>query len=130
MAPRRCPITRGENGKLLREPVYSKVDDEMVRGGKENLTDSGTHVPLIASQPETVLEGQVVDDLVDMSDILPILAAPCLIPRFDRHAVRMRDIRPDVSLGTDPSHGDIFLRHRLYPQLIIACFPQRMATTR
>ena len=365
-------ITRVEKGKLLREPVYSKVDDEMVSGGKGNLTDSGTHVPLIASQPKTVPEGQVVDDLVDMSDILPtlaalgraplpegvrldghsfadrlrngdgrprqwafseqrgrswvrtqrwklyqdgrffdmfsdpqetnplgseatsqeaqnalnmlrhafssglarvsattvhdnlvlamdkaelslqfrgrtaddchawqrpfrgkllellgdsrppaawnpvelsrtefdtytrlelvlestgvpslpvyllvpktgpvahprpgvlcvhghgpfgndavvgrrdhagagahidrlnydyavqfaergyVVAAPCLIPRFDRHAVRTRDMRPDVSLGTDPSHWDISLRHRSYPQLIAACFPQRMAPT-
>ena len=85
------PITRGENGKLLREPIYSKVDHEMVRGGKENLTDSGTYVPLIASQPKTVPEGQVVDDLVDMSDILPTLAALGRAPlpesvRLDGHS--------------------------------------------
>ena len=59
-----------------------------------------------------------------------LVAAPCLIPWFDRHAVRTRDMLADVSMGIDPPHWSIFLRHRSYPQLIVACFPQRMAPTR
>jgi len=44
------------------------------RGGKGTTPDAGTHVPMIASWPGTIKPGQVSDDLIDFSDILPTLA--------------------------------------------------------
>jgi arylsulfatase A-like enzyme len=60
--------------KYIRVPVVSKVGDKDVPGGKGNLTNDGTNVPLIASWPGTIKPGQVVDDLVDFSDFFPTLA--------------------------------------------------------
>ncbi len=57
-----------KDGKLTRIPVYSRINGKDVRGGKGDLNDGGTHVPLIANWQGTVKAGQVVDDLVDFSD--------------------------------------------------------------
>ena len=68
--PRRV-IVRAEEGKLIREPVYSTFAGRPVRGGKSTLLDTGTRVPMIANWPGTIAPGQVVSDLVDFSDFLP-----------------------------------------------------------
>jgi len=60
-----------KNGKYIRKPVYSTFKGKKVRGGKGNLSDDGTNVPLIVSWKGTVPAGTVVDDLVDFSDFLP-----------------------------------------------------------
>jgi len=67
-------IITAKGKKLIREPVYSEIDGRKVRGGKGNLTDDGTRVPLIANWPGMVKRGQVVDTLVDLSDYLPTFA--------------------------------------------------------
>ncbi|MCA9153419.1 MAG: sulfatase-like hydrolase/transferase, partial [Planctomycetales bacterium] len=56
---------------LIREPVVSRQNGIDIPGGKKKLTDDGTNVPLIANWPGKIRAGQVVDDLVDMSDYLP-----------------------------------------------------------
>ena len=58
----------GDRWKYIREPVFSVINGQRVPGGKGNLTDDGTNVPLLCSWPGTVQAGQVVDDLVDFSD--------------------------------------------------------------
>ena len=67
-------IITAVDGKLVREPVVSKLGDVSVPGGKGELTDGGTNVPLIASWPRVIDGGEVVDDLVDFSDFLPTFA--------------------------------------------------------
>jgi arylsulfatase A len=42
-----------------------------VPGGKKQLNNAGTNVPMIANWSGTIKAGQVVDDLVDFSDLLP-----------------------------------------------------------
>ncbi len=64
-------IIRADGKELIREAVVSKQNGLLVPGGKKKLTDDGTNVPLIANWPGTIRPGQVVDDLVDMSDYLP-----------------------------------------------------------
>lgn len=64
-------IIQADGKKLLREPVVSRQNGLQIPGGKKKLTDDGTNVPLIANWPGRIREGQVVDDLVDMSDYLP-----------------------------------------------------------
>jgi arylsulfatase A len=66
-------IIRFENGKYLRDPVYSVHNGRRVQGGKTKLTNGGTNVPLIAAWKGKIHGGQVVDDLVDFSDFLPTL---------------------------------------------------------
>lgn len=62
------------DGKLISKPVFSKVNGKEVQGGKGELTDGGTRVPLIANWRGTIEAGQVVDDLVDFTDFLPTFA--------------------------------------------------------
>ena len=66
-------IIRAEGKKLIKIPVVSRRNGRDVPGGKKQLTDAGTNVPMIANWPQTIRPGQVVDDLVDFSDFLPIL---------------------------------------------------------
>lgn len=61
-------ISHVENGELVRTAIISRRGGEDVRGGKGELTDAGTNVPLIANWQGTVPTGQVVNDLVDFSD--------------------------------------------------------------
>ncbi len=64
-------IARYEDGKYIREPVSSQYQGMDVPGGKGSLNDWGTRVPTIASWPGVIDAGQVWDDLIDFSDILP-----------------------------------------------------------
>ncbi len=63
-----------ENGKLIRKPISHMANGKEVRGGKGELTDAGTNVPLIANWPGVIHAGAVVDYLVDFSDFVPTLA--------------------------------------------------------
>ncbi|MEZ6046034.1 MAG: sulfatase-like hydrolase/transferase [Planctomycetaceae bacterium] len=66
-------ILKAEGDKLIRVPVVSMQNGKEIPGGKTTLLDTGTHVPLIANWPGTIEGGQVVEDLVDMSDFWPTL---------------------------------------------------------
>jgi arylsulfatase A len=61
----------GDNGSPQR--VRSKLGTVSIKGGKGDLTDAGTRVPLIANWPGTIPAGVVSPDLVDFSDFLPTL---------------------------------------------------------
>jgi len=62
----------GDNGTPLQ--ITSRMGDRVVRGGKGEMTDAGTHVPLIANWPGVTPPGEVLDDLVDSTDFYPTLA--------------------------------------------------------
>lgn len=67
-------ITRVVDGRYISEPLKSKVNGKMVKGGKGKLTDSATNVPLIANWPGTAPAGTVCNDLIDFSDFMPTFA--------------------------------------------------------
>ena len=54
--------------------VESRMGQRVVRGGKGETTDAGTHVPLIARWTGTVRGGAVSGDLIDFSDFYTTLA--------------------------------------------------------
>jgi arylsulfatase A len=54
--------------------ITSPFKGGQVKGGKGTTPNAGTHVPFIASWPGTIKPGQVCDDLIDFSDLLPTLA--------------------------------------------------------
>jgi len=64
----------GPDGKFVRPKNFSYFNGRMVQGGKGKMNDLGTRVPMIASWPGVIEPGQVVDDLVDFSDVLPTFA--------------------------------------------------------
>lgn len=71
--PKRSIITV-RNGKLIREPVSSRMGERIIPGGKGDLTDAGTRVPTIANWKGTLPQGESTDAMMDFSDLLPTLA--------------------------------------------------------
>ncbi|MCH7727897.1 MAG: sulfatase-like hydrolase/transferase [Planctomycetes bacterium] len=67
-------IHAAENGKYIRKTFVSQQADKAIRGGKGELTNAGTNVPLIANWRGTIATGKVVDDLVDFSDFFATAA--------------------------------------------------------
>lgn len=65
-------IFTGDNGTHPR--VYSKTKERVVRGGKGNTIDAGTHVPLIINWPAAIKHGVVHEGLVDFSDFFATFA--------------------------------------------------------
>lgn len=61
----------GDNG--TDQPVVTMMHGREIPGGKGQLNDLGTRVPLIASWPGTIQKGHATDELVDFTDILPTL---------------------------------------------------------
>lgn len=70
--------TRGD--KLVREPVSSLRNGKEIPGGKAQLTDAGTRVPLIVRWPRVVAAGRVSHYLIDTSDFYPTLAELAAAP--------------------------------------------------
>lgn len=60
----------GDNGTHS-EMVTEMRDGRKIKGGKAHMTDTGSHVPLLAEWPGVVKPGSVNDNLVDFTDILP-----------------------------------------------------------
>ncbi len=71
--PKRSIIT-ARDGKLVREPVSSRMGERIIPGGKGDLTDAGTRVPTIANWKGTLPQGESTDAMLDFSDLLPTLA--------------------------------------------------------
>jgi arylsulfatase A len=63
----------GDNGTGRGTP--SQMGERTVVGGKGRTVRTGMHVPLIVHWPGSVVAGQVHDDLIDSTDILPTLCA-------------------------------------------------------
>ena len=55
--------------------VTSTFRGEEYPGGKGSLVNHGHHVPLVVSWPAAIREARVLDDLVDLSDMMPTIAA-------------------------------------------------------
>jgi arylsulfatase A len=70
----------GDNG--TDQPIISNIGADKVSGGKGQLTNAGTHVPLLVQWPDMVKSGFSTDHLVDFSDFLPTIceAAGVLVP--------------------------------------------------
>jgi arylsulfatase A len=68
---RNVDAVRGD--QLVYAPVASRRQGQSIPGGKGQLTDAGTRVPLLVRWPGVVEAGRTTDCLVDVSDLLPTL---------------------------------------------------------
>jgi len=64
-------IFAGDNGTQSNTPRQTEAGE--VTGGKWQLNDAGTHVPLIAVAPGRISAGLRLDALVDIADVYPTL---------------------------------------------------------
>ena len=62
----------GDNG--TGRSIYTRTKTGVIRGGKGNTTDAGTHVPMIVYWPEKIKIGSVYNGLIEFSDFFPTLA--------------------------------------------------------
>ena len=98
-------IIRAENGKYIHEPVISLIGDQSIPGGKGQLTDTGTGVPLLASWPGIIPAGTIRDDLIDVSDFFPTLAELAGAPLPAGVTLDGRSFAPQLH-GSDKRHRD------------------------
>lgn len=71
-------IFMGDNGTDVRTARRTK--DGLVRGGKRDLNDGGTHIPLIVRRPGKIAAGDVAEDLIDMADWFPTICELTGVP--------------------------------------------------
>ncbi|MCA9147051.1 MAG: FAD-dependent oxidoreductase, partial [Planctomycetales bacterium] len=64
-------IFMGDNGTDSKTPRTTAAGE--VKGGKTDLNDAGTHIPLIVRQTGRIEAGVVADDLIDMADLFPTI---------------------------------------------------------
>lgn len=69
IADRTYVIFMGDNGTDLQTARQTKAGP--VSGGKRDLNDAGTHIPLIVCRPGKIAAGTVADHLIDMADWFP-----------------------------------------------------------
>ncbi len=77
-------IIRAEGEKLIKVPIVSRRNGRDVPGGKKQLNNAGTNVPMIANWSGTIKAGLVIDDLVDFSDFTADLFSIWPVPLFPR----------------------------------------------
>lgn len=65
-------IFTGDNG--THPSIFTHTKKRIVRGGKGNTIDAGTHVPLIVCWPRKINRGSVYEGLIEFSDFFPTLA--------------------------------------------------------
>ena len=65
-------IFTGDNG--TNRSVFTSTRKGIIRGGKGNTIDAGTHVPLIVYWPQKIKKGSVYNGLIEFSDFFPTLA--------------------------------------------------------
>ncbi len=65
-------IFTGDNG--THPTISSNTTEGVVKGGKGNTIDAGTHVPLIVSWPKKIKKGFVYNELIEFSDFFPTFA--------------------------------------------------------
>lgn len=70
IADRTLILFTGDNG--TDKPIISHMGSRRIAGGKGQMTDAGTHVPLVAWWPGKI-EPAVRDDLIEFSDFFPTI---------------------------------------------------------
>lgn len=71
----------GDNG--THPKIMSELNGRKIKGGKGKTTDAGTRVAFVAYQPGTVQAGEVSQDLIDFSDVLPTMREAAGLPTDD-----------------------------------------------
>lgn len=87
-------IFTGDNGTY--SGITSILNGEPYKGGKGKTTLNGTHVPLIVDWPAKAKAGSVVDDLVDVSDMLPTMLDAAGVPMSEGFEPDGRSFLPQV----------------------------------
>lgn len=114
---------RYENGKFVRPKVVSEFNSREIRGGKGQLTDWGTRVPLIVRWLGKAGAGETKNDLVDFSDFLPTLAdiTCAALPEDVKlnglsfvNAILNRESSPRRHAYSESKNGRQFLRTQKY----------------
>jgi len=91
--------------------VYSEMNGERVKGGKGEMNERGTRVPLIANWPGTVPAGKVLDDLIDSSDFYPTIAELAGVDISQEGVIDGRSFLPQLRGEPGPPREWVFFHH-------------------
>lgn len=84
----------GDNGTPPQLLNPRRTEAGPVRGGKRDLNDAGTHVPLIAWGPPSLPPGGVCEQLIDIVDLFPTFCGLAGIARAGNRAPGTRSMLP------------------------------------
>lgn len=99
-------VFTGDNGTDRNQS--SRWKGKPVPGGKGNMTDAGTRVPLIVSWPGITPASQQVNHLVDLSDMLPTFAEAAGAEIPPNHFVDGQSILPLIKGDSGETRDWIF----------------------
>ncbi len=91
-------VFMGDNGTRSLTP--RQTNEGEVIGGKYELTDAGTHIPLIVRKPGAVEAGVVASDMVDMADWFPTFCELADVSVPEGHQVDGRSFAERLLKGT------------------------------
>lgn len=97
----------GDNG--TDKPIVTNTTFGKIAGAKGSMKDGGNRVPCIVSWPGTIQSGQVINNIADLSDIIPTIceAAEIALPEgipFDGHS-----FLPTLKGETTPHRDAIYM---------------------
>jgi arylsulfatase A len=84
----------GDNG--TGRGIQSRLGKKIIKGGKGQMTDAGTRVPLIAHWKGTTPVGKECHDLIDFSDFMPTLAEMAKAPLPNDRVIDGRSFLPQL----------------------------------
>ncbi len=84
----------GDNGTPRQ--ITSMLGETPLPGGKGQMTDAGTRVPLIASWKGTIAPGRVCEDLINFCDVLPTFVDVAGAKRPDGVTIDGRSFAPQL----------------------------------
>jgi arylsulfatase A len=91
--------------------IYSETVNGRVKGGKGEMNEAGTRMPLIASWPGVVPAGRVIDDLIDSTDFFPTLAEIAGIDIAKEGTIDGRSFLPQLKGQTGSPREWVFFHH-------------------
>ncbi|QDV69639.1 Arylsulfatase [Rosistilla carotiformis] len=94
--------------------IRSQWNGQTIRGGKGGMTDMGTHVPLVAYWRGHTAVGNVVDDLVDFTDIYPTLAATAGVSLGQDDPIDGRSFLPQLRGEVGQPRDSVFCHYEPY----------------
>lgn len=105
-------IFTADNG--TNKAITSRWNGVEIQGGKAEMTDMGTHVPMIAFWKGHTLQGAELDELVDFTDIYPTLAEAAGISLGKDDPTDGRSILPHMQGQAGVKRDTVFCHYECY----------------
>ncbi len=100
-------IFTGDNGTV--KGIQSNTNSGIVIGGKSQLTNAGTHVPLLVRWPDRIPQNLQSNDLVDFTDFVPTIAEAAKVSLPQNVPFDGQSFLPEIAGGQSKPRKWIYL---------------------